>query len=250
MPQLSRVLLPRRVLVLGGTAEGRELAAALHAAGIAVVSSLAGRVTAPRLPPGEIRIGGFGGPDGLARYLREHRITAVADATHPFAAAMTASAVAACAQAGVPLVVLRRPGWTEQPGDDWLRVPSLAEAARAVTGRVFLTVGRQGLAPFADRPDCWFLIRSVDPPAPPLPAHHRILLSRGPFTLPAERDLLREHRIGTLVTKDSGGALTAAKLGAARELGIAVVMVDRPPPPAAPLASTTAGALRWIDDLP
>jgi precorrin-6A/cobalt-precorrin-6A reductase len=239
------------VLVLGGTAEGRELAAACASKpGLRVISSLAGRVSAPRLPSGEVRIGGFGGPAGLAGYLAAERVGAVIDATHPFAAAMTASAVAACEAAGVPLLVLRRPGWTERPGDTWHRVPSLAAAAALLPDlgeRVFLTSGRQGTGAFAGVSACWFLIRAVEPPEPPLPARHEILLSRGPFTLDGELALLRHHRIGVLVTKDSGGPHTAAKLDAARSLGIPVVMVDRPPLPAVATADSVAGALTWLE---
>lgn len=223
-----------RVLVLGGTGEARQLASALDARGDRVVSSLAGRVDAPAQPPGEVRTGGFGGVDGLAAFLTRERMDAVVDATHPFAARITANAVAAATAAHVPLVLLRRPGWTEQPGDDWRRVPSLAAAAALlpdVGSRAFLAVGRGGIMPFVELP-LWFLLRAVDPPRPPLPARHHVVLDRGPFTLDGERRLLRGHRVDVLVTRDSGGAATAAKLVAARELGLPVVLVDRPPPPA------------------
>ena len=165
MPELTP-----RVLILGGTTEGRLLAGALD--GWAVISSLAGRTSRPLLPPGEVRVGGFGGVDGLAAYLRERRIDALVDATHPFAATMTAHAVAAAAVTGVPLLVLRRPGWVAGPGDDWHRVPDLREAAARLPGlgdRAFLTTGRQGIAAFAAVDGCWFLARSVEPPAPPVP---------------------------------------------------------------------------------
>ena len=233
--------LERRVLILGGTTEGRALARACAAdPTLEVVTSLAGRTGAPLPIPGAVRTGGFGGATGLAAYLRAERIDAVVDATHPFAATMTANAVAATARTGVPLVVLRRPGWRERPGDRWHRVASLDEAAAALPRlgrRVFLTTGRQGIAAFAARDDCWFLARSVEPPAPPMPARLEVLLDRGPFTADGEHALMRRHGIDVLVTKDSGGP--AAKLDAARELGLPVVMVDRPAVPAAAVTVAT-----------
>lgn len=237
-----------RVLVLGGTAEGRRLAEAL-AGRYDVVSSLAGRVRNPLLPAGAVRVGGFGGPDGLAAWLRANRIGAVVDATHPFAAGMTASAVAAARAAGVPLLVLRRAGWTAGPGDRWHRVPSFGAAAAALAGhgeRVFLTTGRQSLAAFAGLDRYWFLARAVEPPDPPLPPRLEVLLDRGPFTVDGERALLRDRAIDVLVTKDSGGDQTAAKLTAARELGVPVLMVDRPPAPDAATVVTVAAAVAWL----
>ena len=240
----------RRVLILGGTAEARELAAACAAdPALDVVSSLAGRTADPIVPAGDLRIGGFGGPDGLAAYLRAERIDAVVDATHPFAAAMTRSAIAAAAGAGLPLLVLRRPPWPEYPGDDWRRVPTI-EAAAATAGalgeRLFVTTGRQSLAAFAGLA-AFVLARSVEPPAPPVPERLTVILERGPFTLDGERALLAAHAIDVLVTKDSGGTMAAAKLTAARERGIPVVVVDRPPPPdGAPVVETVAEAAAWL----
>jgi precorrin-6A/cobalt-precorrin-6A reductase len=237
-----------RVLVLGGTGEGRRLAGAL-AGRFDVISSLAGRVRSPLLPAGEVRIGGFGGADGLARWLRAERVGAVVDATHPFAVGISAAAVAATGAAGVPLLVLRRAGWTELPGDRWHRVPSVAAAAGALAGygdRVFLTTGRQTLGAFAGLDRHWFLVRALDPPGPPLPARYELVLDRGPFTLDGERELLRRYAIDVLVTKDSGGDLTAAKLTAARELDVPVLMVDRPPAPAAPAVATVEDAVAWL----
>jgi precorrin-6A/cobalt-precorrin-6A reductase len=239
------------VLVLGGTAEARQLASALHGRpGIAVTSSLAGRVAVPLLPPGDVRIGGFGGVEGLRRWLREKDVGAVVDATHPFARVMTDHAVSATAATSVPLLVLRRDGWRAGPGDRWHRVPDAAAAAALLPElgeRVFLATGRGDLAAFAALDDRWFLLRAVDPPPPPLPVRHRVVLARGPFTADAERALLREHRIDVLVTRDSGGAMTAAKLVAARELGLPVVLLDRPPAPAVPTVSTVDEAVRWLD---
>ncbi|WP_066948445.1 cobalt-precorrin-6A reductase [Microtetraspora fusca] len=244
----------RRLLILGGTAEARGLAERLVGLpGLRVVSSLAGRVADPRLPAGEVREGGFGGPEGLAAWLREHRIDAVVDATHPFARRMTASAVAASAETGVPLLVLRRPGWRRRPDDDWRWAATLEEAAALLPGlagdggRVFLTTGRRSLAVFAELDDLWFLARSVDPPEPPMPRHTHVVLSRGPYTVPGELALMREHRIDVLVTKDSGGEMTTAKLAAARELGLPVLVVRRPPAPdGVPLVDTVEAAVAWV----
>jgi precorrin-6A/cobalt-precorrin-6A reductase len=238
----------KRVLVLGGTGEARELAARLAGQpGTEVISSLAGRTSDPVLPPGRTRTGGFGGPDGLAAWLAAEQIGAVVDATHPFAAAITAVAVGATARLGVPLLVLRRPGWTAGPGDDWRRVPSLATAAACLPGeRVFLTVGRTEVSAFAGDERRWFLIRSVEAPAPPLPPRRCLLLARGPFAVADELALLRGHTIDVLVTRDSGGTLTSAKLAAARQLGLPVIMVDRPPAPDAPAVATVGEALAWL----
>ncbi|WP_306205054.1 cobalt-precorrin-6A reductase [Actinoplanes sp. RD1] len=236
----------RRVLLLSGTTEGRRLAGRTP-----VISSLAGRTRSPLLPPGEVRIGGFGGVEGLIGYLRSARIDAVIDATHPFAAAMTSHAAAACAATGVPLLILRRPGWTPVPGDRWHRVPSLPAAAALLPSlgeRVFLTTGRQSIAAFAGVPGCWFLSRSVEPPEPPMPSRLEVLLDRGPFTPESEHAVLTSHAIDVLVTKDSGGS--AAKLDAARALGIPVVVVDRPPLPGGiPVVPSVDAALTWLDEL-
>jgi precorrin-6A/cobalt-precorrin-6A reductase len=238
-----------RVLLLGGTGEARQLAARLAARpGVEVISSLAGRTAAPAWPAGRTRVGGFGGPGELAAWLEAERIDAVVDATHPFAAAMTAAAVAATAQRGVPLVVLRRPGWAAGPGDDWRRVPSLAAAAAGLPGqRVLLTVGRTGLDAFAADQQRWYLIRSVQAPEPPLPRRAQLIQARGPFTVADELALMRGHAIDVVVTKDSGGDLTSAKLAAARELGLPVVMVDRPAVPDAVSVATVAAALAWLE---
>ncbi|MFI9320922.1 cobalt-precorrin-6A reductase [Kitasatospora aureofaciens] len=243
---------PAHVLVLGGTTEGRALAAALDGRpSLRVTSSLAGRVTRPRLPAGQVRVGGFGGPDGLAAWLRAEGVAAVVDATHPFAAGMSRNAALAAAATGVPLLVLRRPGFAPVPGDRWHPAPSLPAAAELLPGlgrRVFLSSGRQGIGAFAHLDGLHFLARSVDPPEPPLPPSLEVLLDRGPFTLDGERALLRDHRIDVVVTKDSGGAATAPKLTAARELGLPVVVVERPPvPEGVPVAADVAGAVHWLE---
>jgi precorrin-6A/cobalt-precorrin-6A reductase len=237
------------VLILGGTAEARELAGRLHDAGVAVISSLAGRVANPRLPAGTVRIGGFGGPEALASWLVEHGVLAVVDATHPFAERISASAARATTLAGVPLLRLERPGWAERPGDRWQWVDDLDEAASAIPAlgaRVLLTTGRQGLRAFASVRDAWFLIRCVDPPDSPLPPRHELLRDRGPFTLERERALMRGHDIDLLVTKDGGGTHTVAKLDAARERGVPVIVVRRPPGAAGRTVPTVIEAAEWV----
>ena len=243
-----------RVLLLGGTAEARSLADRLVGVpGLELVSSLAGRLRSPVLPPGESRIGGFGGVDGLADWLVEHRVSALVDATHPFAVTISDHAATAAARSGVPLLVLRRPGWTPRPGDRWTRVASMAAAARALTGlgeRVLLTTGRLGVAEFAGCDRHWFAVRSIEPPEPPVPTRMLALLDRGPFTVHGELELLRRHRIDVLVSKDSGGAATAAKLVAARRLGLPVVLIDRPPTPSGALVvADVPAALDGLDRL-
>lgn len=238
-----------QVLILGGTAEARELAAALHADRVQVVSSLAGRVSRPRLPPGEVRIGGFGGPEAMASWLREHDVATVVDATHPFAKRISASAGRACSAAEVELLRLERPGWSERPGDRWHWVDGLPAAAQLVPRlgrRVLLTTGRQGLAAFAGVESAWFLVRCVDPPEAALPPHSEVLLDRGPYELEGELELIDRHRIDLVVTKDSGGAHTSAKLEAARERGLPVVMVRRPRRPDVPTVTTVTDALAWV----
>lgn len=242
---------PAHVLVLGGTTEARRLAQALAGdPSYRVTTSLAGRVSAPVLPPGEVRIGGFGGPGGLAAWITAHRVTHLVDATHPFAERMSFNAAEAQALTGVPLLALRRPGWTPRPGDDWTFADSLDDAAERLPGlgaRAFLTTGRMGLHTFAHLTDTWFLARSVDPPAAPVPPQLEVLLDRGPFTLEGERELIARHRIDVLVTKDSGGRATAPKLTAAREAGIPVLVVRRPPvPEGVAQAGDTDAALEWL----
>lgn len=241
-----------RVLLLGGTAEARELARVLHESGTEAVSSLAGRVERPRLPVGQTRLGGFGGMPGLVEYLKTHQIGAVVDATHPFARRISANAVEACTGAGVPLLRLARPGWGDEPGAArWHWVDGHEQAARqaaALGSRVLLTTGRQALGSFtAPLARHRVLARVVDPVEEPLPESWAVLLDRGPYRLEGERQLMLDHDIGVLVTKDSGGVYTRPKLDAADELGVEVVVVRRPQPDGAPeTVSDVDAAVRWL----
>lgn len=242
-----------KVLILGGTSESRALAASIEPMlEFDLVTSLAGRVADPTLPVGRTRIGGFGGRSGLAKYLRDNDIDALVDATHPFADAISAHAVDACATIGVPAVAFVRPPWTRRPGDLWSSVASVPDAAAALAPgeRVFLTVGRGGLHHFAHLDRTWFLVRVIDPPTGPTPPLSTQLLARGPFEVEKEIALMREHRIDRVVTKNSGGTLTDAKLDAARALSIPVVMIERPVPRAVgseiDTVDTVEAAVAWL----
>lgn len=243
------------ILILGGTGEAAALADAVVARGrdrVKVTTSLAGRTATPATVPGECRIGGFGGPDGMARYLRDGGVSVVVDATHPFATQISRHAVMACSAADVPRLRLERPAWTPQDGDCWHMMPSIAAAAQALPDygrRAFLTVGRTELEPFAACRDVWFLVRLVDQPDTPLPLANSVLeIGRGPFDIAAEQELMTRHEIDTLVCKASGGDMTRAKLDAARTLKCPVLMIARPPAPDGPRVHNVAGAMEWIVD--
>lgn len=242
---------PLRVLILGGTGEALALAKALTALpDVAVVSSLAGRTQQPLPLPGDTRVGGFGGASGLADYLRQQADLLI-DATHPFAAQITAHGAAAAAAADVPRLMLVRPAWVPVPGRDrWIEVDSHAAAAACLPGlgqRFFLTIGRQELAEFAHLQSLWFLMRMIDPPAagaavPP----GEVLLARGPFDLAAERSLLQRYQLDAIISKNSGGDATYAKILAAQQLQLPVVMVQRPLLPPGEQAGSVAEALAWL----
>jgi precorrin-6A/cobalt-precorrin-6A reductase len=242
-----------RILILGGTTEARYLAEALAGeSDVAPVLSLAGRTQAPQLPPIAVRIGGFGGIDGLIAYLREAKTDLVIDATHPFAEQMSAHAEAACRATGIPLVLFSRPPWQAVEGDRWIEVESADAAAQALgedPQRVFLTVGRQQLAAFEAAPAHDYLIRSIDAPDPPprLPSH-RLILARGPFSFGGEVDLLRREKIDVLVSKNSGGVATYAKIAAARSLGLLVIMIQSPPRAVVPSFDDLVSILGFIFD--
>ena len=240
------------ILVLGGTTEGRELCADLDQRGVANLQSLAGRTADPLLSE-SVRVGGFGGAEGLRRFLAENGVTAVVDATHPFAAGITRNAAEACAALGVRLIRVDRPGWAAHPqASRWVWVDDHEAAASAVvalgSGRVLLTVGRQHTLDYSPALDGHFVLaRAAEPPSGALPMSWRLELARGPFPLDGERRLFAEHRIDRLVTKDSGGEATSAKLTAADEAGAVVVMIRRPAPPdGVELVSDAAGALRLL----
>ena len=242
-----------RILILGGTHEAFALAEWLaDMAGIEIISSLAGRTREPRLPRGPLRIGGFGGAEGLARYLHEERISHLINATHPFAAQMSANAVAAAERTGIPLLRLLRPAWEAQPDDRWVTARHAAEAAelcRREGGRIFLTLGTGELDAFAGIHNAHFLVRMVDAPDQVPLSDYRIITARGPFSLEDELQLLAQHHIGLVVAKNSGGGATYAKIEAARKMGLPVIMIERPAialDPQSPAVATIEDVLAWI----
>ncbi len=237
--------------MLGGTTEASRLAQALADTQVDAVFSYAGRTESPLPQPLPVRVGGFGGVDGLRAWLREQRISHVVDATHPFAAQMSRNAVGACAATGIPLLALERPAWQAQAGDHWQPVPDMDSAVRALPeapARVFLAIGRQHLAPFLAQPQHWFLLRLVDASVElPLERGH-IVLARGPFTEAGDTALLRQHRITHVVAKNSGGSGAEAKLSAARALGLPVILIDRPIIPARSTVGGVDEVLQWLAD--
>jgi precorrin-6A/cobalt-precorrin-6A reductase len=242
----------KRVLILGGTGDAAQLAAqAAQLQGVEVITSLAGRTHRPVTPAGRVRIGGFGGDTGLVDYIRAQRIDFLIDATHPFAVHISCTAAHAAQVCGLPHVLLMRPPWEPLEGDRWIAVDSIAAAVSilpSVARRVFLTTGRQDLAAFAPLTDLWFLMRMVDPPTPDTPVPPgTLVLARGPFALEDERALLQTYAIETIVSKNSGGEATYAKISAARELALPVVMIQRPPAPAGgEQVADVEAALGWL----
>lgn len=241
-----------RILILGGTGEASALARALAGrADCAVTLSLAGRTAAPKIEPVPTRIGGFGGAEGLAAFLRREHIDRLIDATHPFAATISGNAAVAAVAAGVKLLAIRRPAWRREPGDLWTEVHSMEEAVAALgrePRRVFLTIGRQEAGAFAAAPHHAYLVRTVEPLEGALPVPHLTAIeARGPFDAAAEADLMRTTRTEILVSKNSGGAATYGKIAAARSLAIPVIMVCRPEKPEVASVPNAAGALRWLD---
>jgi precorrin-6A/cobalt-precorrin-6A reductase len=242
---------PLRVLILGGTADANRLAAAIaDDPRIDAVLSYAGRTENPTPPPIAWRVGGFGGIDGMVDYLRAENIARVVDATHPFAAQISAHAIAACAAAGVPLLALERPPWSRAPGDRWIEVDDLkaaADALGAAPRRVFLGIGRLRLQTFAAQPQHAYLVRLVDPPRAPLPlTDAEVIVARGPFDRAGDRAMLTDYRAEIVVARNAGGASASAKIEAARDLALPVVMVRRPLIQARQTVETVAEVLRWL----
>lgn len=243
----------RRLLVLGGSTEASELIRAIDSEGssVEVVLSYAGRTATRKSPPKgvEVRVGGFGGTEGLANHLRSDGISAMIDATHPFAARMPFHAAAACRTVKVPLLRIVRPAWAPEPADRWIHVTTVDDAALAVkhlrARRVLLTIGRQELSAFAEC-EATFVARCIDPPETGVLPGATILLARAPFTLEDELDVIRDHRIDLVVSKNAGGETTRAKLDAARQLGIPVIMIARPPAPPVDTVERVQDALDWI----
>jgi precorrin-6A/cobalt-precorrin-6A reductase len=244
-----------RVLLLGGTGEAATLARLVQERlpDVDLTSSLAGRTREPSLPPGDLRIGGFGGIDGLTQYLEQNAVTLLVNATHPFASQMSSHALAAHRRSDVPLLRLMRPAWHKQAGDTWIKAAHATAAAgicRWLGKRVLLALGSQEIRYFANLPRAHFLVRMVDAPEAPLPlVNHQVLTARGPFTLADERRLMLEHDIDLVVAKNSGGTATVTKIEAARELGVPVVMIDRPEialHPGCETVATVEEALAWI----
>lgn len=239
-----------RILLLGGTTEASTLARELAAQGTDAIFSYAGRTNAPVAQPLPTRTGGFGGPQGLARYLQTERITHVVDATHPFAASMSTNAVTACAQTQTPLLAFERAPWSATQGDRWTHVPTTEAAADALPedpARVFLAIGKQTLDTFAAKPQHHYLLRLVDEPEAPLPLPHTtVLIAKGPFDEAADTALLRDHRITHIVAKNAGGTGAEAKLKAARALHIPVILIDRPAIPPRRSAATVAEVMAWL----
>jgi precorrin-6A/cobalt-precorrin-6A reductase len=242
----------KRILILGGTTEARLLAERLAGRRrLDVTLSLAGRTVSPARQPVPVRSGGFGGAAGLADYLSSERIDVLIDATHPYAGGISANARAAAQKTCVPFVMLQRPAWAVVEGDRWSDVGDVRDAVRALgeaPRRVFVTLGRNELGPFADAPQHHYLIRSVDPVDPPLPLAHAVYLTgRGPFAETDDRALMTQHRIDVVIAKNSGGSATYGKIAAARSLGIRVLMLRRPPAPDAPTVATIEDAIAWLD---
>jgi precorrin-6A/cobalt-precorrin-6A reductase len=237
-----------RLLILGGTTEASALARAVEGwADLDPILSLAGRTQNPVIPPIPYRTGGFGGVDGLKAYLADDKIDAVIDATHPFAAQMSANAAEACGALNIPLALFTRAAWRPVPGDRWTQVADMEAAADALgemPRRVFLTIGGLQLAAFADAPQHHYVVRTIDAPEAALP-DRKLILARGPFTVEDETQLMRDERIDVLVTKNSGGKATAAKLAAARGLNIEVIMVERPKPPDVEAFETLDAITAW-----
>jgi precorrin-6A/cobalt-precorrin-6A reductase len=242
----------RRILILGGTAEARRLAQRLAPrADLAIMLSLAGRTASPLAQPVATRIGGFGGMQGLADYIRAERIEAVIDATHPYAAIISANAAGAAERTGVPILALHRAPWTPVAGDRWIDVSGTQAAVAAIGSaprRVFVTLGRKDLSAFIERPQHHYVVRSVDPVDPPLPVPHALYVTaRGPFTQEEERALMEQYRVEIIISRNSGGDASYGKIAAARALNLPVIMLRRPTLPQVPAVERVEDVVAWFD---
>ncbi len=239
-----------RALILGGTSDANLLADAAARAGLDAIYSYAGRTRAPISQSLPSRVGGFGGANGLAEYVRREGITHVVDATHPFAAEISSNAVAACEATGTPLIALERAPWAKAAGDNWIEVADITSAAAALPenrARVFLAIGRRHIAAFSIKPQHTYTLRFVDPPDGPLPFPDvDVIVSRGPFNLAGELEMMRARGIEWIVARNSGGTGARAKIDAARELGLRIVMLTRPELPERPRAESVAEVMQWL----
>jgi precorrin-6A/cobalt-precorrin-6A reductase len=241
---------PIRILILGGTVEARLLAMRLEGdARVSPLTSLAGVTRSPSRIAGEVRTGGFGGMEGLCDFIQAEHIALIVDATHPFAAQISAHAVQAGAQAGVPVLRLERPSWESQVGDDWVQVADINEAVRSIPegAHVLVTVGRQEVAPFFARDDVRIVARMIEPLEESVPGHAELLLARPPFTREQEKALMENKRITVLVAKNSGGDATFSKIDAARDLGLPVIMIARPEKSSLTTASSVDEMMKLIE---
>lgn len=250
----------KNILLLGGSSEGFELAEKLHLhPEIHVISSMAGRTSLPRKPKGELRVGGFGGTEGLVDYIKTNNIAAIIDATHPFAEKISRNVQQAASKTACPCLMICRPPWQKQQGDQWHEVKNVQEAADILTTEnapVFLTIGRLELAAFLSRPDLSFIARAIEPPkpsdskGPPVcnwPDNLQFIYGKGPFTVKGERELMETYGIRSVVTKNSGSPAAYAKIEVARTLELPVIMIKRPPVPEGPVVKNTKDALTWLE---
>ncbi len=240
----------KRVLILGGTGDAAQVIEQLaDVPQVETIASLAGRTPKPNIPSvGTVRMGGFGGIPGLVAFLRNENIDLLVDATHPFAAQISRNAAQAALTVGIPRVLLDRPSWAREIADRWIEVADHAAAAAILPGlsdRIFLTIGRQELAAFADLTQLWFLTRMITPPDEPIPPGE-VILQQGPFSVADEIALMQQYQVGAIVSKNSGGSATYAKIIAARELGLPVVMIPRPGLPEGDVVSDVAAAVDWV----
>jgi precorrin-6A/cobalt-precorrin-6A reductase len=243
-------MVTKRLLILGGTGDAAKLITqAATLPNLTIIASLAGRTAKPNMPTVcPVRMGGFGGEAGLVEYLQQEKFDLLIDATHPFAAQISRNAAGAAQTCGIPRLLINRPAWIQQSTDRWIEVPHHEAAAAILPGlaqRVFLTIGRQELRAFISVPDVWFLMRMITPPDGTIPIGE-ILLQQGPFSVADEKELLTQYDIGAIVSKNSGGEATYAKIIAARELGLPIVMIPRPALPIGDVVTSLDAALDWL----